>query len=145
MFSFLTPYLTIIKGVGALIVVLALWYFTHQYRTGQEAKAQLQQMSQQLADERSCLTGTQCANRIEQAAAEIKKATQAMNDAADEQNRKTKADQDAKEQAAAKSHIQTVKQLQGKLADRDKELALRASHDKPCRDWLNEVLPECVL
>ena len=145
MFSFLTPYITIIKGVGALVVVLAIWYFIHQYRTGQEAKAQLQQMSQQLADERSCVLGTVCAQRTEQKAKEAADLVKTIQATADAENAKNKAEYEAKEQEIAQNHAQTVTQLQKQLSERNSKLAERVTHDAACKVWMDEVLPECVL
>ena len=120
--------------------MLAVWYFIHEYRTGQAAKAQVAVIQAKLDAETSCLVGSICADRTRKEAEESVKAVQAVQDAADQQNAKTQADNQAKEQAAAQVHIQTVKQLQSQLADRDKKLAEISLHDAPCKKWLDEKI-----
>ena len=130
-------YLAIAKWIA---IAAAVWYIFHTWDKAQGYDA----LKEQLTAETSCAIRSVCSERSEKAANEKKQAVQAVKDAADKQNAQTKADQQAKEDAREQQHQEVVKQLQSKVTERDKKLAEIATHDKPCRDWLNEVLPECV-
>ncbi len=133
------------KLIGGVVLLAFLWWGLAKIHSIYEDHLNYKDTLTELNSERKCELNTVCAKRTQTQADESARKVQAAKDTADAQNAKQKADNDARTEQLSNAHTKVVSQLNKELASRDKKIAEIALHDKPCRDWLNEAIPECVL
>ncbi len=140
MFSFITPYIKIIKIAGILSICGLIWFVVHTINGWHHDSLKLPIITEQLKSEIACTVPSKCDSDAIVKAEESIKAVQAVKDEAIKNEQRKEAENKANQEIASKNNADYLKQLQSKLDEANLKLIEQSAHSQSCNIWLNEII-----